>query len=70
MNIYDVKGSYIGRFGNSGIESENINNPTGLAISHINGEIYVCDKDKDIVQGAPKVLQRNFKIRKILIYLQ
>ena len=49
VNIYDLDGNYIGQFGNSVIESETINKPTGLAISHKNGDIYVCDWNKDIV---------------------
>ena len=49
VNIYDANRNYIGQFGNSGIESETISKPTGLAISHIDGDIYVCDRDKGIV---------------------
>ena len=49
VNVYDVKGNYIDQFGNHGIESETMNRPTGLAVSHKNGDIYVCDWYKDVV---------------------
>ena len=49
VNVYDVKGNYIDQFGNHGIESQTINIPTGLAVSHKNGDIYVCDWYKDVV---------------------
>ena len=49
VNVYDVKGNYIDQFGNHGIESEAMSDPTGLAVSHKNGDIYVCDWYKDVV---------------------
>ena len=49
VNVYDVKGNYIDQFGNHGIESETMSHPTGLAVSHKNGDIYVCDLYKDVV---------------------
>ena len=49
VNVYDVKGNYIDQFGNHDIESQTINIPTGLAVSHKNGDIYVCDLNKDVV---------------------
>ena len=49
VNVYDMKGNYIDQFGNHGIESQTINTPQGLAVSHKNGDIYVCDLAKHVV---------------------
>ena len=49
VNVYDIKGNYIDQFGNHGIQSEAMSRPTGLTVSHKNGDIYVCDLDKDVV---------------------
>ena len=49
VNVYDIKGNYINQFGNHVIESETMSHPTGLAVSHKNGDIYVCDLYKDII---------------------
>ena len=49
VNVYDVKGKFIAQFGNHGIGSETISHPTGLAVSHNNGDIYVCDWDKHVI---------------------
>ena len=47
VNIYSLKGDYINQFGNSGAESEITSDPRGIAISEINGYIYICDYKKD-----------------------
>ena len=49
VNIYELKGDYINQFGNTGAESEVTSDPRGIAISEINGDIYVCDSVKDII---------------------
>ena len=49
VNVYDVKGKFIAQFGNHGIGSETISHPTGLAVSHNNGDIYVCERDTDVI---------------------
>ena len=48
VNVYDVKGKFIDQFGNHGIGSETISHPTGLAVSHNSGDIYVCDWYKHV----------------------
>ena len=49
VNVYSLKGDYINQFGNTGAESEVTSDPRGIAISEINGDIYVCDSVKDII---------------------
>ena len=81
VNVYDVKGNYIDQFGNHGIESQTINTPTGLALSHKNGDIYVCDWYKHVVFvytnelkykvnfGKSKLYQPDIKLTQDRIYV-
>ena len=57
VNIYDLKGAYIGQFGNTGAKSEITSDPKGIAVSEENGDIFVCNHDKDTILVYSKDLR-------------
>ena len=46
---YDLNGDFLREFGKKGSESEQISSGYGLVVSQSNGDIYVCDWNKNVI---------------------
>lgn len=43
VQIYTLEGAFIQQFGSYGTGEDNFYHPVAIAVSHLNGDIYVCD---------------------------
>ena len=59
IQVYELDGKFVSRFGGSGNEKLQFSLPSGISIDEYNGDIYICDRYNNRIQ----IISENFEYK-------